>query len=264
MRRSPGVPRRSALRHREVRTQRWRLFVHLAGRRSLALRLSPQRRHADLEVGLRQRESGSGRPQAIDRAGGARRGPPHEGDVRRLLGPLACPAAPVPRGRHVDRLRDQRAQAPRPGARIPIARRADRLHAQVPLASMPAGDTLSQAACNPLKQDNKPGASPKLACPVAAMSMARYRSRAPHSSRRPAGGVRTAPVSAKRVRTPHVIRGTRMETDDPRSPATADGVRWWIPPRTACSGDTRPLLRSAQTRSQSSLSTRTPRPDRRK
>ena len=69
MRRSPGVPRRSALRHREVRTQRWRLFVHLAGRRSLALRLSPQRRHADLEVGLRQRESGSGRPQAIDRAG---------------------------------------------------------------------------------------------------------------------------------------------------------------------------------------------------
>ena len=40
---------------------------------------------------------------------------------------------------------------------------------------MPAGDTLSQAACNPLKQDNKPGASPKLACPVAAMSMARYR-----------------------------------------------------------------------------------------
>lgn len=42
------------------------------------------------------------------------------------------------------------------------------VHAQVPLASMPAGDTLSQAASNPLKQDNnKPGASPNLACRVA-------------------------------------------------------------------------------------------------
>ena len=81
-----GLPRRSPRGHGSSRPQRRRLLLPHGRRRPLAVRLPPQRRHPDDEARLRERARGPRRPAPADRAGRARRGAPHEGDVRRAIG----------------------------------------------------------------------------------------------------------------------------------------------------------------------------------